>query len=61
MEDAGKVRVVVEVGGLEEVRLLQPERRGKAAQEGPEKLSRFRIIRICYDSIHKDECQNSCE
>ena len=46
MEDAGKVRVVVEVGGLEEVRLLQAERRGQAAQEGPERLSRFRIIRI---------------
>ena len=38
MEDAGKVRVVVEMGGLEEVRLLQAERRGQAAQEGPERL-----------------------
>ena len=37
MEDAGEVCVVVEVGGLEEVRLLQPEYRGEAAQEGPVK------------------------
>ena len=53
MEDAGKVRVIVEVGGLKKVRLLQAERRGQAAQEGPERLeilSRFLIISIGLDS-----------
>ena len=36
VEHAGKVGVVVEVGRLEQVGLLQAERRGQAAQEGPE-------------------------
>ena len=41
MEDAGEVRVVVEHGGLEEVRLLQAEVGDARSQEMPETQSDF--------------------
>ena len=56
MEDAGEVCVVVEVGGLEEVRLLQAERRGEAAQEGPDVLEaeELRHLRPLVHLLHVD-------